>query len=422
MRERSKLTTVLLILIACLFLYGIVKLFTLRFEKGDVYPVYSSLRTDPLGTKVFYNSLESLHDIKTVRNYRAFSQINNEGGATIFYFGLPSFSLQSMDKDDVERMESMIAQGSRFVVLFYPERRSRWQKTTDDKKQAKDTPHAKEGKDTDAGHEKSSEERRCGYLRCPVSLPDRWGFHYDFYEQSVQGDHAHRAPDLTGTGSHGLPESISWHSALYFDRINESWSPVYTLRGHPVIIERTFGRGKIIISTDTYFVSNEALLKERHPGLLAWLVGNNSTVVFDETHFGLRENPGIAALARKYRLHGFLAGMLFLGILFIWKNSSSLVPARDRSDADHEDDSLAGKDYVSGFVSLLRRNIAPRNLLHVCLSEWKRSFPRRGREGSEEMERVQKIILSRERRTAQEKFLIQAYEKVNKILGERKFR
>jgi hypothetical protein len=267
MRGHFKLTTVLLFLITCLFLYGIVTLFTMRFEKGDVYPVYSSLRADPLGTKIFYESLETLKEIATIRNYRALSQISDDERATIFYFGAPSISLHSMDKDDVERLERVIAHGSRFVILFYPERKSIRQKTTDDKKQVKDTQPTKEGKDTDTKHEKSSEEKRCGYLRCPVSLLDRWGFHYDFHEQFVQGDHAHRAHDLTGTGSHGLPESISWHSALYFDRINESWTPVYTLKGHPVIIERTFGRGKIIMSTDTYFVSNEALLKERRPTL-----------------------------------------------------------------------------------------------------------------------------------------------------------
>ena len=32
----------------------------LRFESGDVYPVYSSLRSDPLGTRAFYDSLEDL--------------------------------------------------------------------------------------------------------------------------------------------------------------------------------------------------------------------------------------------------------------------------------------------------------------------------------------------------------------------------
>jgi hypothetical protein len=60
--------------------------------------------------------------------------------------------------------------------------------------------------------------------------------------------------------------------------------------------------------------------------------------------------------------------------------------------------------------------------LHICFLEWKRSFPQRGREGSEEMKHVQKIVELRERRTAQEKNLIQAYEKVNKILEERKSR
>jgi hypothetical protein len=422
LRGHSKLITVLLFLTLCLFLYGIVKLFTMRFEKGDVYPVYSSLRTDPLGTKVFYDSLNKLKDIATTRNYKAFSQSYGNDRATMFYFGAPSFSLLSMDKDDVESLETMIANGSRFVILLYPENASRLQKVADDKKQIKDKKHAKDGEDTDKKNDKITDEKRCGYLRCPVSLLDRWGFHCDFHEQFVQGDHAHRSSDISGTNVHNFPGSISWHSALYFDKINEAWEEVYTLKEHPVIIERTFGRGTIVISTDTYFVSNEALAKERHPALLAWLVGNNRTVVFDEAHFGLYEEPGIATLARKYRLHGLLAGILILGMLFIWKNSLSLVPAREDSVPDLEEESLTGKDFVSGFVSLLRRNIAPRDVLNVCFLEWKGSFPQRGRKGSDEMKRVQKIIDSIDGRTVQQKNIVQAYQKVNKVLGERKFR
>ena len=33
----------------CVLVYGVVHLFLLRFETGDVYPQYSSLRADPVG-------------------------------------------------------------------------------------------------------------------------------------------------------------------------------------------------------------------------------------------------------------------------------------------------------------------------------------------------------------------------------------
>jgi hypothetical protein len=36
------------------------ELFELRFERGDVYPAYSSLRADPLGAMAFYESLEKI--------------------------------------------------------------------------------------------------------------------------------------------------------------------------------------------------------------------------------------------------------------------------------------------------------------------------------------------------------------------------
>jgi hypothetical protein len=392
----------------------------MRFEKGDVYPVYSSLRTDPLGTKVLYESLHVLKGISTTRNYRAFSQLNDYQQATIFYFGAHSGSLYSMDKSDVESLEDMIAKGSRFVILLYPDRTSRFQKKIGDKKKTKDKQKAKDAKksdDTDDEDNKKSNENRCGYIRCPISLLDRWGFHIAFQEQFERGDSAHK-----GAVTDILPESVSWHSALYFDKFNETWDQVYTLMEHPVFIERAYGRGTIVVATDSYFVSNEALLKERHPQLLSWLVGDNDTVIFDETHFGIRENPGIAALARKYRLHGLFAGILVLGILFIWKNSFSLVPARDVSATDNEDDLLVGKDYVTGFVSLLRKNIALRDILKVCFLEWKRSFPQREKEGGEELKHVQAIIESHEKRTTKQRDLVQDYQKINKIIGERKLR
>jgi len=425
LKGHSKSITILLFLILALFFYGVVTLFTMRFEKGDIYPVYSSLRTDPLGTKVYYESLHTLKGISTTRNYRAFSQLNDYQKATIFYFGAHSGLLHSIEKSDVESLEDMIAKGSRFVILLYPAHKSRFENAKDYRKKAKEKRKVKDAKnsdDTDDKDDKSPDENRCGYLRCPISLLDRWGFQLALQEQFKRGDHAQKYQDSSGAVTDNLPESVSWNSGLYFDKFNETWNQVYTLQEYPVFIERAYGRGTIVVATDSYFVSNEALLKERHPQLLSWLVGNSDTVVFDETHFGIRENPGIAALARKYRLHGLFAGILVVGILFIWKNSFSLVPARDVSATDNEDDLLVGKDYVTGFVSLLRKNISSRDLLKVCFHEWKRSFPQRKKEGREELKHVQAIIDSYEKRTTKQQDLVRDYQRINKILGERKRR
>ena len=46
-----------------------MQLFRLRFEAGDVYPAYSSLRTDPLGTMAFYESLQRIAGFSVRRDY-----------------------------------------------------------------------------------------------------------------------------------------------------------------------------------------------------------------------------------------------------------------------------------------------------------------------------------------------------------------
>ena len=54
--------------VVALSVYGGVRLFQLRFETGDVYPEYSSLRSDPLGARVFYQSLEQVGNMEVSRN------------------------------------------------------------------------------------------------------------------------------------------------------------------------------------------------------------------------------------------------------------------------------------------------------------------------------------------------------------------
>ena len=57
------------------FAAGLVHLFHLRFESGDNYPPYSSLRADPLGTKALFESLEPL--VETRRHLQTLSKLSD---------------------------------------------------------------------------------------------------------------------------------------------------------------------------------------------------------------------------------------------------------------------------------------------------------------------------------------------------------
>ena len=54
---QGKLLKCGLILLIGLFCLLLVNLFLLRFRAGDIYPPYSSLRSDPLGTKALVKAL-----------------------------------------------------------------------------------------------------------------------------------------------------------------------------------------------------------------------------------------------------------------------------------------------------------------------------------------------------------------------------
>lgn len=86
------------------------------------------------------------------------------------------------------------------------------------------------------------------------------------------------------------------------------------------------GRGEIVLASDSFFLSNEAMKDHRSPPLLAWLCGSRRRIVFDETHLGISESPGIAALLRRDGLTPFFVSLIVLVLLAIWGQSAPFVP------------------------------------------------------------------------------------------------
>ena len=96
MNKSNKAAAVLLVLLLSCFAAGLWRLLALRFEAGDVFPAYSSLRPDPLGVKALFQALEQIPDVSVERHYLPLSKLAGTPKLTLFYLGLePSFLMLS---------------------------------------------------------------------------------------------------------------------------------------------------------------------------------------------------------------------------------------------------------------------------------------------------------------------------------------
>jgi len=259
MRKASWLALAL----ALAFAFGLVQLFRWRFEAGDVYPQYSSLRADPVGTQALFESFQAIPGISVSRNYQPIERVN-PGGATIFYLGVEADSLQLADLFELDKLA---AGGARLVIGLLP----------------------------------------------VLDLNGPTPRHTEWKPWKV-------ALELAEPN----PKRVS--NLLYFT-VSKHWNVVRAASGHAVLIERNFGSGSLVLAADGYPMSNEALLFHRDAKLLSWFAGSNRRLIFDEAHFGVTETGSVAALGRRYHLQATLAVLLLLAVLFIRKNSTPLAPA-----------------------------------------------------------------------------------------------
>jgi hypothetical protein len=139
-------------------------------------------------------------------------------------------------------------------------------------------------------------------------------------------------------------------------------------------------------------------------------------VVFDEAHLGTVETSGVSGLMRKYRLYWFVAGLILLAGLFIWKNSLSLAP---RFAEQKQEEFVAGKEAASGFVNLLRRNIPPVNLLETSFAEWKKSAAQSGKYSKARLQQAEAIFQIEKSLPPKDRNALAAYQQISAALTNR---
>jgi hypothetical protein len=319
--------------VALLFL-ALFELLEKRVQTGDIYPVYSSLRSDAAGTKAYFESVSRLDGFSTERRFDPLRDFHGSG-ATLLLFGVPPGPLVT-SVEVASSYETIAAAGNRLVLTL---------------------PVCTVAAPADAA------KQRAGSLR--------WTLSWDCVKREDAGSQP--APDH-----------------YVFTRVGNPWTVIaWDRKGMPVAVERRQGSGSLVIVTDTYAFTNEALLRARQIGLLTGALGDNGRVVFDEHHLGLAARPGVVSLARQYRLHWFAAGLLLLAALFIWRNSTSFLPPLDRETAGDE---VPGRDAATGLTNLLERTIPKADLISTCAAEWKRSL--HGKNMSDQVARVTEIARS----------------------------
>ncbi len=300
---------------------GITYVLQRQARRTDSYPAFSSFRTLPEGTSIFYEALRHIPGMAADRNIQPLGAVHFSHAALLF-LDLRPISLNGNDQWFSD-MDELAAQGNRVIVGLSPHR-NRW--LTPDNAELND-----------------------------ALKP--WGIRLAFVRDTDFRDE--EVEQLVA----GWPMCFA---------LSSGWKVTRKESGRAVVIERAFGKGSIVLTANPYLFSNAAMIEDRQTNFLIGLIGPVDRTIFDETHFGIEESGSIAALAQRYRLQGLLLGLMLTAALFIWKSVAGYPPPPHVSATS----AVTGEDSAAAFLNLLRRNIGRDDILSTCVEEWRKMYRR----------------------------------------------
>ncbi|HLP06687.1 MAG TPA: DUF4350 domain-containing protein [Opitutaceae bacterium] len=363
--------------LALLLVLGLGLVFQRRLAR-DLYPPYSSFRADPLGARAWHDALASLPGFHVERSLVPPEKLRPAGAATLFFVGSSRHDWTAMPAEDFAALNSALTRGARVVICLAAERYAPTSELERDaaardklkeerlEKEKHDRiapePAAEPAEDTDPAHPPKP-AKTAPKRPPPVDAFARWGLKIE-----LQRDHSGRlaAQDVDDLAP---PPDLRWESSLVVAPDDPAqWTVVLARDEKPLWGEHAVGAGTLVVLTDSFLVSNEALQRARATALLVRLAGPHRRVVFDEHHLGVAASPGIAALARRYGLMPAFALCVLLAGLYVWRIGAAFVPPTPAS-------AETALDYrpTSSLAALLRRAVPAKQLLPTCLAEWRRT-------------------------------------------------
>ncbi len=449
MRSRKTRLSLGLILLGVILAAGFFGILERRFAEGGLYPHYASFRSDPMGTSAFYQSLEAMEGFHVSRNTEDLNTLKGiDADTVVLLLGFPRDSFDSLRAPENSAVMEAVNEGARLVIAMNPElvpemfkadnsaeedewlerrKKIRDAKIKGDEKGKSGEPEDTKEEDGRSAAEKKDEvekaaeeelEKEMEGVLGPL-LTTRIGFDLAPLEGFERPDEGWESRPGEGLSEMAIPEELpEWMSQYRLEIKDPSWKVAVMVGEKPVVIERKFGSGSIVIASDSYFVSNESLHLRAYPEFLLWLLGDKDKAIFDETIHGTQKSGGAMTLMRRYRAHGAFLGLFVFLMLWAWRSASALVPGSDDGDRGivSPGGAVAGKETVSGLVHLLRRSIPPGLLLRQCVDVWRSSHTAApSPEALKELE----VIVSRHRENPKQFGLTEAYGAITRLFRKR---
>lgn len=332
MRKDRLIAYTLIGLMAVLFAFVGIQMLQVRAEVNGVYPEYSSFRADPKGYRVLFETLSRLGSVHVERFVQPLTDLPSSSGRILLFAGVHPGGLS---EDQTKRLDNWMTNGGTLVIAFSSLQVER----------------------SEENLENARPENKP--VRPEIWKSDDWGIRI-FRSKPIL---------TTKLQSNLFANEFSWAGHLYIEPTKGDWEVMAKSQDLPVVLQRKFGAGKLLLLADSYPLSNVALAAHRNAELISWLFPQHSAVIFDESHFGIVDHPGIMSLARRYGLDGAFAAIVSLALLYLWANRYSLNPAsRKRADAEIVIKGVGGNEI---FTNLLRRNLPAKDLCTICLQIWK---------------------------------------------------
>ncbi len=382
------LFAVLLILLGV----GLWRFMDLRFDLGSVYPQLSTLRSDPLGGRVLFESLRGVPGLQVRQNFRQWDLYPLPPEGTVLMLGYrPRLAGPANSQAQLEALLEFVNAGGRLVVAL-PDRG--WVR-----------PVIPDFDDL------SEEELR--FLPSEFLLERLGVSDAGILPADSREPRARRVND-----DPGLPESIPFRGRNALLLPDEDWTRLYDQGESCVAARRDYGNGEIVVFAGDYAFSNLALMRDRSPALISWILGGREVILFDENHHGLTDRTVIIELLSRYRLEGLVLAFVIVCLLIAVRYAVPFLPPRPmRSLRDTA--GVAGAERVSSLASLLRRSTPLLELLPACWNAWNETRNRRQAplrpDAQEAVNDAMRIDLSPKEARAS---ILERYHQMDRIINE----
>ena len=264
----------------------------------------------------FFDSLRNIAQIECSSYRRMLNELDNLQSKTIFLLGVPFSAIKSSEQKsvipdgnmmsgDFKELYEMAQKGANIVVAFAPEKQFFLaEKTEKTKKKQKETKE-------ELYSQKSLISKKL-ILTKVTDAPEKI---------------INTLPsEALCFSDKKIPEKIKFCSNLYFSSavedklLADDFEVLYKSGDYPVVIEKDFANGgRLVLFSDSYLFSNEAMKKEQIFSLISYLIGRNKEVLFSEAHFGLFQQRNVLWLLRKFKLELMVVTLLILCLFYCWK-------------------------------------------------------------------------------------------------------